>query len=178
MTGQKITANTSLDFSDCNISMIAAMDLNRVIGVDNQMPWHLPDDLKFFKAKTLGKTVVMGRKTFESLGSKPLPKRRNLVITRNSEYLAEGAEVFTSIDEALKSCQGEEEVVIMGGGELYRQMLPFANKLYVTWVQTKISGDTAFPEWQESEWRVTEREWHEADENHQYPFEFVTLEKN
>lgn len=172
-----MTETQEFDLSACNISMIAAMDLNRVIGIDNQMPWHLPDDLKFFKAKTLGKTVVMGRKTFESLGSKPLPKRRNLVISRNADYIAEGAEVFTSIADALQSCQAESEVVIMGGGELYRQMLPYANKLYVTWVQTKVAGDTEFPEWKEDEWNVMEKEWHEADEKHQYPFEFVTLAK-
>ncbi|BBN59115.1 type 3 dihydrofolate reductase [Hydrogenovibrio marinus] len=170
-------AGMDFDFSNCNLSMIAAMDLNRTIGIDNQMPWHLPDDLKFFKAKTLGKTVVMGRKTFESLGSRPLPKRRNLVITRNADYQAEGAEVFTSIEQALQSCQGEAEIIIMGGGELYRQMLPYANKLYVTRVQTTVPGDTVFPEWKDDEWQVVEKEWHDKDEKHEYAFDFVVLQK-
>ena len=167
----------NFDFSAWNLSMIAAMDLNRVIGIDNQMPWHLPDDLKFFKAKTVGKTVLMGRKTFESLGCRPLPNRRNLIITRNADYIAEGAEVYTSIEKALESCQAETEIVIMGGGELYKQMLPYANKLYVTWVQTKVEGDTSFPAWDDADWFVLEKEWHDADEKHQYAFEFVTLKR-
>lgn len=168
---------TYVDFSDYNLSMIAAMALNRVIGVDNQMPWHLPDDLKYFKAKTTGKTVVMGRKTFESLGSRPLPNRRNLVISRNAALHAEGAEFFTSIETALQSCDTHHELVIMGGGELYRQMLPFAHKLYVTWVQTRLEGDTVFPQWNDGDWIATERVWHDADDKHEFAFEFVTLRR-
>lgn len=168
---------SNFDFSDYNLSMIAAMDLNRVIGIDNQMPWHLPDDLKFFKAKTTGKTVVMGRKTFESLGSRPLPNRRNLVISRNKALQASGAEFFTSIETALQSCDINHELVIMGGGELYRQMLPFADKLYVTWVQTEVNGDTVFPQWNDGDWTATERVWHDADDKHEFAFEFVTLER-
>lgn len=160
---------------DMNISMIAAMDKNRVIGADNDMPWHLPDDLKFFKANTVNKSVIMGRKTFESIGSKPLPKRRNLVITRNEGYEANGAEVFHSVEEALISCQSEAEIIIMGGGQLYAQMMPFANKLYVTLVDTEVAGDTTFPEWLSEEWQEITRELHDKDVRHAYAFEFVTL---
>ncbi|MBD3612736.1 MAG: dihydrofolate reductase, partial [Hydrogenovibrio crunogenus] len=113
---------------DMNISMIAAMDKHRIIGADNDMPWHLPDDLKFFKANTVNKPVIMGRKTFESIGSKPLPNRRNLVITRNDAYEANGAEVFHSAEAALKSCKSEVEIIFMGEGQLYAQMMPFSNK--------------------------------------------------
>ena len=157
------------------LSMIVAMDKNRVIGADNDMPWHLPDDLKHFKAMTLGKPVVMGRKTFESIGSKPLPGRRNLVISRNPAYSAAGAEVFSSVEDALAQLSDSQEVVIMGGGQLYQQMLPVADKLYLTFVDTQVKGDTLFPEWQPDEWQEVAREWHPADERHPYAFEFVTL---
>lgn len=160
------------------ISMIAAMDKNHVIGADNDMPWHLPDDLKFFKAKTLGKTVVMGRKTFESIGCRPLPKRRNLVVSRNADYQALGAEVFTSVEAALQTCQSEVEVVIMGGGQLYQKMLPQADKLYVTLIDAEVSGDTFFPKWSDAEWSEEERLSHPIDDKHAYAFDFVTLAKN
>lgn len=159
------------------ISMIAAMDKNRVIGADNDMPWHLPDDLKFFKAKTLGKTVIMGRKTFESIGCRPLPKRRNLVITRNPQYKAEGVEVFGKIEDALASCTAEVEVVIMGGGQLYQHMLPFANKLYLTQIDADIGGDVKFPDWQADAWQETEHIPHAIDDKHAFAFEFITYEK-
>jgi dihydrofolate reductase (EC 1.5.1.3) len=160
-----------------NISLIAAMDRNLVIGADNQMPWHLPDDLKFFKANTLDKPVIMGRKTFESIGSKALPKRRNLVVTRRDDFSASGAEVFDSLETAVLSCSDADEIVIMGGGELYRQMLPYANKLYVTLVDADVAGDTHFPQWLESEWREVSREKHPQDERHAFAFEFVILER-
>lgn len=158
-----------------NVSLIAAMDKNRVIGADNDMPWHLPDDLKFFKANTMNKPVVMGRKTFESIGSRPLPNRRNLVISRNVGFNAQGVEVFHSIEEALKTCVSDEEVIIMGGGQLYKQMMPFANKLYVTLVDAEVKGDTTFPEWASEEWQEISKDRHDKDERHAYAFEFVTL---
>lgn len=160
-----------------NIIMIAAMDQNRVIGADNQMPWHLPDDLKFFKQKTLGKPVIMGRKTYESIGAKPLPGRRNLVITRNASYELNGAEGFSSVEAALETCEGESDVVIMGGGQLYQQCLPFAQRLYVTLVHTEVEGDTSFPEWKSTQWKEVEREHHSQDEKHAFSFEFITLDR-
>lgn len=160
------------------IAMIAALDQNQVIGSDNAMPWHLPDDLKFFKANTLDKTVVMGRKTFESIGARALPKRRNLVITRNPDFQAEGVETFSSIEAALQSCVGEtSEVIIMGGGQLYQQMMPFAHKLYLTLVEADVSGDTVFPSWSERDWIETSRYYHPKDERHDFGFEFVILQR-
>ncbi len=157
------------------LSMIAAMDKNHIIGADNEMPWHLPDDLKFFKATTLGKTIIMGRQTFESIGSKPLPKRRNIVITRNRNFVAEGAEVFSSVELAIKTCQTEKEAVIIGGGQLYKQMLPLADKLYLTLIDADIDGDTYFPKWLAEEWQILASTYHAQDEAHAFSFRFVTL---
>lgn len=157
------------------LSMIAAMDSQRIIGADNDMPWHLPDDLKFFKATTSGKTVVMGRKTFESIGSKPLPNRRNLVISRNAAFQAAGAEVFSSVAAALQTCAEDAEVVIMGGGQVYAQMLPLANKLYITQIETTVAGDTVFPAWNPAEWQEIARVYHPQDERHAHAFTFLTL---
>ncbi|MDG6778497.1 type 3 dihydrofolate reductase [Thiomicrorhabdus sp. zzn3] len=159
------------------ISMIAATTKNRVIGRDNQMPWHLPDDLKFFKAKTLGKPVIMGRKTFESIGSKPLPGRPNIVISRNSDYQPDGVQVFPSVDQALAMLDAFEEVIIMGGGQLYSEMLSKADRLYLTVIDTDLEGDTFFPDWTQFNWVVSEREQHDSDDRHAYPFEFITLDK-
>jgi len=157
------------------IAMIAAMANNRVIGLNNKMPWHLPDDLKFFKATTQGKTVIMGRKTFESIGAKPLPNRRNLVISHNPNYDAPGAEVFTGIESALEVCSKTDEVIMMGGGQLYQQMLPKAHKLYLTLVAAEVEGDAFFPDWQRYDWTEVSRIHHASDEHHAFAFDFVTL---
>jgi len=159
------------------IAMIAAMANNRVIGLDNDMPWHLPDDLKFFKANTMGKPVIMGRKTFESLGSRPLPNRPNIVISRNAELSIPGVQVFQSVDEALQGLESVEEVIIMGGGQLYQQMLPRADRLYLTLIDVQLEGDTFFPDWTKMAWNELERSHHAKDERHAYAFEFVTLER-
>lgn len=159
------------------IALIAAMAQNRVIGRDNDMPWHLPDDLRHFKAKTLGKPVIMGRKTFESIGSRPLPNRQNIVISRNPDLHLDGVEVFDAVDKALATLDGSEEVVIMGGGQLYAQMLPRADRLYLTLIEADMSGDTYFPDWTNTTWVECEREHHPADERHAYAFTFITLDK-
>jgi len=159
------------------ISMIAAMAKNRVIGFEGDMPWHLPDDLKFFKAKTTGKPVIMGRKTFESIGSRPLPNRPNMVISRNPEFKAPGAKVFPLIDLALASLESVDEVVIMGGGQLYQQMLRRADRLYLTLIDAELEGDTFFPDWTTLSWVESERRSHDQDERHAYSFDFVTLDK-
>lgn len=159
------------------IAMIAAMAKNRVIGLDNDMPWRLPDDLKFFKKTTTGKPVIMGRKTFESIGSRPLPNRPNLVISRQADFVAEGATVFSSVEDAIASTDSVEEVIIMGGGQLYKQMLPQADKLYLTLINADIDGDTLFPDWTEFSWNEIEREHHAMDDSHAYDFDFVTLQK-
>ena len=159
------------------IAMIAAMANNRVIGLNNDMPWHLPDDLKFFKAMTVGKPVIMGRKTFESIGSRPLPNRPNFVISRQADFNAPGAKVFSSIDTALAELSDAEEVIIMGGGQLYNEMLVKADKLYLTQIDANIDGDTFFPDWTQMQWEEVAREHHDADERHQFAFDFVTLQK-
>ena len=160
------------------IAMIAAMAHNNVIGKDNDMPWHLPDDLQFFKRKTVGKPVIMGRKTFESIGCRALPNRANFVISRNTDLHYEGAQVFSSVDAALATLQNEEEVIIMGGGQLYKEMLPKADRLYITLIDAEIEGDTFFPNWQALSWKTCEKIRHTADEQHAYAFDFITLDKN
>ena len=160
------------------IAMIAAMAKNLTIGSDNDMPWHLPDDLKFFKEKTTGKPVIMGRKTFESIGSKPLPNRPNYVVSRQTNFVANGAVVCTSVEQALTAIGTEvEEVIIMGGGQLYNMMLDQADRLYLTLIDADIEGDTHFPDWRSQNWQEVEREHHAADEKHQFAFDFVTLDR-
>jgi dihydrofolate reductase len=159
------------------IAMIAAMTKDRVIGLNGDMPWHLPDDLKFFKANTTGKPVIMGRKTFESIGSRPLPNRPNVVISRNSDLVIPNVEVFQSVEQALEKYANEPEVIIMGGGEIYRQMLPKADCLYLTLIDAKITGDTFFPDWTAYKWTEIERQHHTQDEKHAYAFDFLTLER-
>lgn len=128
------------------ISLIVAMAENRVIGRDNQMPWHLPADLRHFKSVTLGKPVIMGRKTFESIG-RPLPGRRNLVISRNTEWQADGVETVNSLDAALALVNAHDEVMIIGGGQLYRDALPLAHRLYLTHIELNVDdADTWFPD--------------------------------
>jgi dihydrofolate reductase len=155
------------------ISIIAAMAQNRVIGRDNRMPWHLPADLRHFKALTIGKPIIMGRKTWESLPGL-LPDRPHIVITRDHTYRAEGCTVVPSIDEALKAAGDAPEVMIVGGGELYAQLLPRANHLYLTLIEAEIEGDAFFPEYESGEWREVGREEHLPDEKNPYPYSFIT----
>ncbi|MBT8448646.1 MAG: type 3 dihydrofolate reductase [Gammaproteobacteria bacterium] len=160
------------------INLIAAMANNRVIGKDNKMPWHLPADLKHFKQVTMRHPIVMGRKTFESIG-RALPGRRNIVISRNPNLTLAGAEVFNSIDSALDSCaeQGAEEIMIIGGSNLYAQTLALADRLYLTFIDLDVAGDAHFPNWQDLTWQETTREAHGPDDNNPYNYEFVTFER-
>ncbi|MFG0835415.1 type 3 dihydrofolate reductase [Aeromonas bivalvium] len=161
------------------ISMIAAMARDRVIGLDNQMPWHLPADLAHFKRVTLGKPVLMGRKTFESIG-RPLPGRRNLVISRNAGFTAPGIEVFSSIEDALTTLtEGEApaELMVIGGGHLYAQLLPRADRLYLTHIDLVAEGDTRFPEYEGPQWRCIEQETHQPDARNPHSYRFETLER-
>ncbi|MCC0091024.1 type 3 dihydrofolate reductase [Aeromonas veronii] len=155
------------------ISMIAAMAHDRVIGKDNQMPWHLPADLAHFKRITLGKPILMGRKTFESIG-RPLPGRRNLVISRNPDYQAEGIEVVGSVEAALALLAGSsvEELMVIGGGHLYAEMLPSADCLYLTRIDLAVEGDTRFPAFDDGQWQRIECESHPADEKNPHPYSF------
>ncbi|OPH51646.1 type 3 dihydrofolate reductase [Vibrio campbellii] len=157
------------------ISMIAAMADNRIIGKDNQMPWHLPADFAWFKRCTMGKPVVMGRKTYESIG-RPLPGRLNIAISRDSSLSIEGVTTVTSIEQALEVAGEVEEVMIIGGGAIYAACLPMANKLYVTHIEAEIEGDTQFPDWG-NEFKETYSEAYQADEKNAYNMRFTVLEK-
>lgn len=158
------------------ISLIWAMADNRVIGIDNRLPWKLPADMQWFRQNTLNKPIVMGRLTFESFGAKPLRGRRNLVISRNREYRPVGAEVYPTLDAALDALQGTEEVMIIGGMSLYEQALPRAQRLYMTLVHTDVEGDAWFPEFDLQQWREVSREDHESNGDNPYPYSFVVLE--
>ncbi|WP_440889647.1 type 3 dihydrofolate reductase [Vibrio sp. WZ-1] len=157
------------------ISMIAAMADNRIIGKDNQMPWHLPADFAWFKRCTMGKPVVMGRKTYESIG-RPLPGRLNIVISRDASLSIEGVTTVTSIEQALDVAGDIEEVMIIGGGAIYSACLPMANKLYITHIEAEIEGDTQFPDWG-SEFKEIYSEAYQADEKNAYNMRFTILEK-
>ncbi|MFY8274345.1 type 3 dihydrofolate reductase [Pseudoalteromonas sp. SSDWG2] len=157
--------------------MIAAMAHDRVIGKDNDMPWHLPADLKHFKEVTLGKPVIMGRKTLESIG-RALPGRKNIVISRNIDYTFEGAHTVSSVQQALDLVSAEEEVMIIGGGNIYEQCLPISNTLYLTFIDLDVGGDTRFPDYESmGPWECISRESHEKDEKNPHDYEFVTLRK-
>lgn len=159
------------------VSLIAAASENNVIGVHGNLPWHLPDDFKRFKALTSGHPVVMGRKTFESIG-KPLPGRRNIVISRSVDAI-EGCDVVRSVQAALDLAldSGAEEVWVIGGGEIYKEALPLADKVDLTRVHANVEGDVMFPELDMNEWKEVFHEEHPADEKHKFSFAFSTFER-
>jgi dihydrofolate reductase len=157
-------------------SIIVATAKNHAIGKDNKLLWYLPNDLKHFKDVTSGHTVIMGRKTFDSVG-KPLPRRRNIVITRQAITI-EGCEVVSTIEAALALCADEAEVFIVGGAEIYRQALHLTNRIYLTLIDQDFDGDTFFPELNPAEWKETERENFEPDEKNKYSYSFITLERS
>ena len=161
-----------------NISLIAALDRRRGIGKDNQLPWRLPGDLKRFRELTMGHHLIVGRKTYESIG-KPLPGRTLIVVTRNKTYQAEGCTVVHSLADALAlaGSHGESEAFIGGGAELYAQALALADRLYLTRVDAEVEADTFFPAWDEQAWTLVEERTHPADENHASPFTFQTLQR-
>jgi len=157
--------------------MIAALAADRVIGADNEMPWHLPADLRHFKQVTLGKPVIMGRRTFESIG-RPLPGRTNIVLTRDSQWQAAGVLVAHTPEQALELAGEADEVMIIGGGKVYQRFLPLAQRLYLTYVDARLAGDTRFPEYQQIEWHTLAQECYPADEHNPYDLRFVTLERS
>ncbi|MDQ7049910.1 MAG: type 3 dihydrofolate reductase [Enterobacterales bacterium] len=157
------------------ISLVVATAKNRVIGLNNKMPWHLPADLKHFKAVTMGKPIIMGRKTFESIGQ-ALPGRRNLVISRNLDFKARGCEVLPSIEMALQATDSEPEVMVIGGGFLYQQMINQANRLYLTLIDLEIEGDTYFPEYESLNLTEISSESHAADEKNPYSYQFISYQ--
>ncbi|MCX0498126.1 type 3 dihydrofolate reductase [Erwinia billingiae] len=157
------------------ISLIAAMAADRVIGMDNAMPWHLPADLAWFKRQTLDKPVIMGRRTWESIG-RPLPGRLNIVISSQPGD-AEGVSWVTSIDEALQAAGEVDEVMVIGGGRIYEQLLPRADRLYLTHIDAEVVGDTTFPDFEPEEWQSTFSEFHDADEKNSHSFCFEILQR-
>ncbi len=158
------------------ISIIVAAAENGVIGSDNRLPWHLPDDLKRFKALSLGKPVVMGRRTFESIG-RALPGRINIVVSRQPGLAIEGVIVVPSLDAALAAADTAREVVVIGGAEIFRLALPRTDTIHLTRVHARVAGDVHFPEIDPAKWREAAVEHHAADERHQYAFSFVTLQR-
>lgn len=154
------------------ISLIVAYAKNRVIGRDNQLPWRLPADLQYFKKMTLDKPIIMGRKNYQSIG-RPLPRRRNIIISRNPNFTAEGCIVADSLDAALAECDDAPEVMIIGGAEIYQLTFEMADNLYITEVDAEIEGDTFFPDWEKSQWQEVSREAFPADEKNEFGFRFV-----
>lgn len=165
------------------ITLIVAKSRNGTIGKDNDLPWHLPADLKHFKDLTTGRTVVMGRKTYESILKrlgKPLPNRRNIVISRSMESTPEGFEVFHSLEDGLKAAEADAEVFIIGGTSLFKAALSqnLADRIELTEIHADIDGDTFFPQLDAATWSETSRENHTSDEKNRYDYDFVTLERN
>ena len=159
-----------------SLSIVVAMDENRLIGKDNKLPWHLPADLAYFKKNTTGKSIVMGRKTYDSIG-RPLPNRRNIVISRNSKTLITGCEVLSSIDDVLSITKDEDEVMIIGGASLCEQLLPQVSRLYITKIEGKFDGDIYFPEYNEADWRQVSCESHLPDDLNEHAHHFLVLER-
>jgi len=164
------------------LSLICAMDENMVIGRNNALPWHLPEDLKYFKRTTMGKCIIMGRRTFESIG-RPLPGRTNIIVTRSRDYEVENARVVDSLSDAIELAEnvsfieGVDEAFVIGGAELYRHALPYVDRLHLTMVHAEIDGDTYFPDFDVNEWEQVSREYFEADETNPYPYSICVFER-
>jgi len=155
------------------VSIIVAASTNNVIGAGGKLPWKIPDDLKRFKRLTMGKPIVMGRLTFDSIG-RPLPGRQNIVITRQPGFVARGSDVVDSPAAALRAAADADEVMIIGGSQIYDLFLPTADRIYLTRVHAEIDGDACFPDIDDNEWTLVERESHEAGEGNEYAFDFLT----
>ncbi len=159
------------------ISLIVAVSTNNVIGAGGDLPWRLSDDLKRFKAATMGKPIVMGRKTYESIG-RPLPGRQNIVITRQSGFTAEGCDVVQSTAEAVEAAEGADEIMVIGGSQIYAAFLPLAERIYLTRVHTEVEGDVFFPPLKKDEWRESASENYNADALNDYACTVATLSRD
>lgn len=156
------------------ISLMVAHDPNRVIGKDNQLPWHIPEDLAYFKKHTIGKGMVMGRNTFESIG-RPLPKRRNIIVTRNESYVAEGADIVHSLKDAIELAKEvHDEIMVIGGEQIFRSILPDADRLYITLIKKSFDGDTFFPDYGD-EWLLTSES--EEQVSNGIPFSYLVFDR-
>lgn len=160
------------------ISFILAMDENRVIGKNNQLPWHLPEDLKFFKRTTMGHPIIMGRKTYESIG-RPLPGRENIIITRNRNFQSDQCKVLYSVEDLLIYCaeNPNEEYFVIGGAEVFKQLIQHVERLYITFIHEQFDGDTFFPSINMKEWELTSREQGLQDEKNPYQYEFLIYDR-
>lgn len=158
------------------ITIIVATDQHNGIGANNQLMWHLPADLKFFKQTTTGHTIIMGRKTYDSIG-KPLPNRQNMVVSRQKNLKIAGVQVFNAMADALTACKNEEEVFIIGGAEMYKLALPFANKIYLTKVNGIFNADVYFPEIVANEWKETSQIFYPKDDKNAFDFTLITLDR-
>jgi len=158
------------------IALIVATDQQGLIGKDNDLPWHLSADLQYFRKVTMGKPIIMGRNTHQSIG-RPLPGRQNIIVSKNRSYKADGCTVVHSTDEALLVVSDADEVMVMGGASLYTQLLPQADRLYLTLVYADLEGDTWFPEWSSEQWQQLSREDHPADDKNEYPYSFIVYER-
>ena len=159
------------------VSLIVAMAKNRVIGANNTLPWHLPADLKHFKSLTMGHHIVMGRKTYESIG-KPLPGRTSVVVTRNADYAPPGVVAANSLRAALSVCGGDTEIFVIGGAEIFSQALEFAGSLYITEIKRDVAGDVSFPEFDKTEWQEISREIHHQQTPEPLEYHFVEYRRN
>ncbi|MCB0496411.1 MAG: dihydrofolate reductase [Cyclobacteriaceae bacterium] len=163
------------------IAMIAAVAENGVIGKDNDLVWSLPDDMKYFMNTTKGHYIILGRKNFESLPPKyrPLPNRTNVVVTHQKNLQLEGAHMVNTLEEAFEFCRNSDQgkVFVIGGGQIYKHSMPFADTLYITEIHQSFDGDTFFPEFDKNEWQEVSREQHGTDERHLYPFDFVVYKR-
>jgi dihydrofolate reductase len=158
------------------VSLIVAMGRNRVIGANGAIPWRLPNELQLFKRVTMGHHIIMGRKTWESVG-RLLPGRTTVIVTRKKDYAVPGALVTNSLESALAACGDDSEVFVIGGGELYRLALPLAHRVYLTTVEAEPAGDTHMPDFDRADWRETAAESFAADEKHAYAYHFSVLER-
>ena len=159
------------------ISLIAALANNHVIGLAGALPWQQKTDLQYFKDKTVNKPIIMGRKTFDTLG-RPLPKRRNIVITRQQDLTIPGVEVFNDLTQAIAACADASEVMIVGGAKIYELALPIADQMYLTFIDAEPKGDTFFPQWDQAQWQVVSEEAHSADQDNQYAYKFLMLTRS
>lgn len=159
------------------ISIIAAMDENAVIGINKSLPWKLPSDMKWFRLHTIGKPIIMGRKTFESFGAKPLPERQNIIVTHNLQYRADNCEVVSSIDAALSIACNSKEVMIIGGASFYEQTIKMVNRMYLTIVHTVVAGDAWFPKFESDDWLINFKEHHEPDDKNAIAHTFQIMDR-
>lgn len=160
------------------ISLLVAMDKNRLIGKDNDLPWRLPADLAYFKRVTMGHPIIMGRKTYDSIG-RPLPGRENIIVTRDTSYKMEGCKVIHSIEEIVKMRkESEQELFVIGGAEIFKEILPYSDRLYITEIEEEFEGDTYFPAFDKSEWKIISKEQGIKDEKNPYDYKFLVYEKD